>query len=110
MANIGASAHQPRARTILEELDLRWESVVALIAGWVVVWIVSLGAQKPLAGIAATACWLAGVLAVHAWADVRHLRRHWNGGAYRARPLTHYHWWLAPAALVAGILFGYRVW
>ena len=85
-------------------------SVIALILGWAIVWIVCLGAQKPLAGIAATAWWLAAVLTVHAWADLRHLRRRAGGDAYRARPLVHYHWWLAPALLVAGILFGYRVW
>jgi hypothetical protein len=111
MANISAApAHQSRVRTILEELDLRPGSVVALILGWAIIWIVCLSAHKPLAGIAATAGWMAGVLTVHAWADLRHLRRHWASGAYRAMPLAHYHWWLAPAALLAGILFGYRLW
>ena len=111
MANVSAvSTQRSRLRTVLEELDLHPGSVLALILGWAIVWIACLRASKPLAGIAATACWLAAVLAFHAWADVRHVHRHWGSGAYRARPLVHYHWWLAPAALVAGVLFGYRVW
>jgi hypothetical protein len=105
-----APARQSRLRTFLEELDLKPGSIVALILGWAIIWIVCLLAQRPLAGIAAIACWLAAVLTVHAWADLRHLRKHSRRDTFRVRPLVHYHWWLAPAALVGGILFGYRVW
>jgi len=111
MANTsGGSPRRSRLRTVLEELDLKPGSVAALVLGWAIVWIVCLSAHKPLAGIAATACWMAGVLTVHAWSDLHHLRKHWASGAYTVRPLAHYHWWLAPAALLGGVLFGYRVW
>ena len=95
---------------MLEELDLKPGSVVALILGWAIIWIACVSAHRPLAGIAATASWLAAVVAVHVWADLWHLRRRRGSDAYRARPLAHYHWWVAPVVLVAGILFGYRVW
>jgi hypothetical protein len=111
VADIGVvPAHRSRVRTVLEELDLQAGSVVALILGWAIVWIVSLGAHRPLAGIAATAGWLAAVLTSHAWADLYHVRRHHGSDGYRLRPLAHYHWWLAPVVLIGGILFGYRVW
>ena len=85
-------------------------TVLALAMGWVTVWFLCLIARRPLAGISASACWLAAVLTFHAWVDLARLRKRWRDGAYHLRPIVTYRWWLAPVALVIGILFGYRVW
>jgi hypothetical protein len=97
---------------VLDALELTYATVVALAVGWVGIWVVrAVIGFDSLAAIAATACWLAFVLMVHAWHDLVDFDDRWEKGAYDARMAhVHYRWWLAPPALVAGVLLAYWKW
>jgi hypothetical protein len=102
----------PAVVRLLEELELPPAAVAALVAGWAIVWLAWLVIRfNPLAGVSATACWLAAVVTFLAWRDLLRLTRRWHAGDYHSERMhLRYHWWLAPAALGAGILLAYWKW
>jgi hypothetical protein len=101
-----------RFSEILGELELTWPALAVLLLGWAGVWAAWAAVRfNWLAAVSATACWLSLVVTWHAWSDLVLFGRRWRAGDYhssqmRARP----HWWLAPIALVAGIVLARLLW